>query len=98
MDLYKNLEELVTFSDYCTLHSKYNRTSLPCLVRDERGMEGVAATLYGERADDQTMWVCCEGRPRIGLLSSCFGMRGLSDESEPLCVDIMMGGGFREPL
>ena len=68
MDLYKKLEELVTFSDYCTLHSKYNRTSLPCLVRDERGMEGVAATLYGERADDQTMWVCCEGRPRISLL------------------------------
>ena len=33
-----------------------------------------------------------------GSVCSCFGMRGLSDESEPLCVDIMMGGGFIEPL
>ena len=33
-----------------------------------------------------------------GSGGSCFGMRGLNDESEPLCVDIMMGGGFREPL
>ena len=33
-----------------------------------------------------------------GSVFSCFGMRGLKDESEPLCVDIMMGGGFREPL
>ena len=26
-----------------------------------------------------------------GSGGSCFGMRGLNDESEPLCVDIMMG-------